>query len=299
MNEALVLAQSLTLLTGLKKQERLRLFTHIGSTAQLCSLKGSDIEALLGRPLQSFQWNAEQLVDTAHKQLEHFIKRSINAVPYGDAAYPPLLNELADPPLILYYRGVLPDPEQPMVAVVGTRNPTGAGRTQAYQFGFELGAKGIPVVSGLARGIDSMAHRGNLEGGGKTVAILGNGLDSVYPVSNRSLALRILQTGGCLISEYPPGVPPYKWHFPERNRIIAGLARDTIVVEAPEHSGSLITAQFALDQGREVWIGSVCRTSPHGQGGRALAEDGALYIDSVQALFHEWNQVMNVTVQEE
>jgi len=162
---------------------------------------------------------------------------------HGSPSYPPLLHELSDPPLLLYYRGVLPD-RKPMVAVVGTRNPSGSGRTQAYRLGFELGTAGIPVVSGLARGIDSMAHRGNLEGKGKTVAVLGNGLDSVYPVSNRGLALRVLDTGGCLVSEYPPGVPPYKWHFPARNRIIAVLGRATIVVEAPEHSGALITASL-------------------------------------------------------
>jgi DNA processing protein len=299
MNDTLLLAQGIANLSFLKKKEQLELFNHLGTIGGFSSLSIHQIEDFIGRPVPITRWNPEQELEKAKNQLELACKRSIWAVSYGCSAYPPLLRELTDPPLLLYYRGQLPDPEQSMVAVVGTRNPTGAGRTQAYRFGFDLGIAGIPVVSGLARGIDSMAHRGNLEGGGKTVAVLGNGLDSVYPVSNRSLALRILETGGCLLSEYPSGMPPYKWHFPARNRIIAALGRATIVVEAPEHSGSLITAQYALDQGRDVLVGSVCRTSPCGAGGKNLAAQGAIYIDTIERLFSEWSQVMDVSAYEE
>ncbi|AEJ19821.1 DNA-processing protein DprA [Gracilinema caldarium] len=299
MNDSLLLAQGIANLSFLQKKEQLDLFNRLGTIGGFISLSIHQIEDFIGRPVQITRWNPEQELEQAKNQLEMARRRSIFAVSYGCPGYPPLLRELTDPPLLLYYRGVLPDPEQFMVAVVGTRNPTGAGRTQAYRFGYELGNAGIPVVSGLARGIDSMAHRGNVEGGGKTVAVLGNGLDSVYPVSNRPLALRILETGGCLLSEYAPGIPPYKWHFPARNRIIAALGRATIVVEAPEHSGSLITAQYALDQGRDVLVGSVCRTSPRGGGGRNLTEQGAPYIDTVQRLFSAWSQMMNVSAVEE
>lgn len=299
MNDSLLLAQGIANLSFLKKREQLHLFTQIRAIGEFCSLSAADLEESIGRLLQIPAWDPEGVLEDARRQLERAFKRSIGAVCYGSPSYPPLLHELTDPPLLLYYRGVLPDPEKLMVAVVGTRNPSGSGRTQAYRLGFELGSAGIPVVSGLARGIDSMAHRGNLEGKGRTVAVLGNGLDSVYPVSNRGLALRILDTGGCLVSEYPPGMPPYKWHFPARNRIIAVLCRATIVVEAPEHSGALITAQFALDQGRDVWVGSVCRTSPLGKGGRNLVEQGAGYIDSVQTLFSEWGKVVDASTHEE
>lgn len=299
MNDSLVMAQGIANLSFLKKKEQLDLFIRLGSIGEFTSLSIKYLEDLYKRPLQAPRWNPEQVLDEARRVLEGAQKRSILAVVYGSQAYPPLLRELTDPPLLLYYRGILPDPEKPMVSIVGTRGPTGAGRTQAYHVAYELGSVGIPVVSGLARGIDSMAHRGNMDGQGKTVAVLGNGLDSVYPVSNRNLALRILETGGCLLSEYAPGVPPYKWHFPARNRIIAALGRATIVVEAPQHSGSLITAQFALDQGRDVLVGSVCRTSPCGQGGRHLVEQGATYIDSVQTLFAEWSQVVDVSANEE
>jgi len=299
MNDSLIMAQGIANLSFLRKTEQMRLFTHLGSIGEFTSLNIERLEDFIKRPLQVSQWEPEKILDEARSQLERAYKRSIFAVVYGSSEYPPLLRELTDPPLLLYYRGILPNAEVPMVSIVGTRTPSGAGRTQAYRFGYDLGTHGIPVVSGLARGIDSMAHRGNLEGRGKTVAVLGNGLDSVYPVSNRVLALRILETGGCLLSEYAPGVLPYKWHFPARNRIIAALGRSTIVVEAPEHSGSLITAQYALDQGRDVFIGSVCRTSPHGQGGRNLAEQGAVYIDTVQTLFAEWSQVVDVSAHEE
>jgi DNA processing protein len=290
MNDSLILAQGIANLNFLRKKEQFELFTRLESIEEFTSLSIKKLEELIVRPLQITTWNPHQVLDDAKNMLDRSFKRSIGAVVYGSSAYPPLLRELTDPPLLLYYRGILPDPEQTLISIVGTRTPSGAGRAQAYRLGYELGAAGIPVVSGLARGIDSMAHRGNLEGRGKTIAVLGNGLDSVYPVSNRGLALKILESGGCLISEYAPGVPPYKWHFPARNRIIAALGRATIVVEAPEHSGSLITAQYALDQGRDVLVGSVCRTSPQGKGGRNLAEQGAVYIDSAQTLFTEWSQ---------
>ena len=303
MDNTLLIAQGILDLSFLKKQEQLRLLSQISSIEEFCSISIGELEQRFGRPLQIRDqikdWKAEQVLEQAYNQLERAAKRSILAVSFGSDSYPPLLRELVDPPLLIYYRGLLPDPEKPLVAVVGTRNPSSGGRGLAYKLGYDLGIAGLAVVSGLARGIDSMAHRGNLEGQGRTVAVLGNGLDSVYPVSNKMLAARILENGGCLISEYAPGVPPYKWHFPARNRIIAALGRSTIVVEAPEHSGSLITAQFALDQGRDVWVGSICKTSPNGKGGRNLTEQGAAYIDSVETLFSEWSQFVDGSAHEE
>jgi DNA processing protein len=199
-----------------------------------------------------------------------------------------LLRELHDPPTVLFYRGTLPDPELPMAAVVGTREPTGIGLAQAFEFGRSFARSGIPVVSGLARGIDALAHRGALDGGGSTIAVLGSGLDEVYPASNRLLARRIVESGGVLMSEYPPGTAPQKWHFPARNRIIAGLARATVVVEAPDSSGALITAQFALDLGRDLWVGTSCVSSPVGGGGRALAEQGARHARDAREIIEDW-----------
>jgi DNA processing protein len=145
------------------------------------------------------------------------------------------------------------------------------------------------VVSGLALGIDAMAHRGNVEGGAPTVAVLGCGPDMVYPHSNRPLARRILETGGIVLSEYPPGTRPYKGNFPARNRIISGLARGVVSVEAPEKSGALITARFAADQNRDLWVDKA--GLPRGAGTARLAEEGAKVISSARDILAEWKVI--------
>jgi DNA processing protein len=214
--------------------------------------------------------------------------RGIGYVAYRDDGYPPLLRELYDPPALLFYRGALPDKEKPVAAVVGTRRPSAAASAQAYRIGREFGLAGLSVVSGLALGIDALAHRGNVEGGAATVAVLGCGLDRVYPTSNRDLARRVLDSGGVLLGEYAPGEPPYKWNFPARNRIIAGLARGVLIVEAPAHSGALITAQFALDLGRDLLVASAGVASPLGAGTRKLASEGARILERAADMFEEW-----------
>jgi DNA processing protein len=170
-----------------------------------------------------------------------------------DSAYPQLLRELHDPPSVLHVRGeesrLLAEPS---VAIVGARSCSSYGAQVARELARELTRAGIVVVSGLARGIDGEAHRGALEAGGATVAVLGCGIDRDYPAAHASLARRITETG-LIVSEYPPGTEPAPWRFPARNRIIAGLSRATVVVEARERSGALITADFALELGREVF----------------------------------------------
>jgi DNA processing protein len=214
--------------------------------------------------------------------------RGIGYVAHGEEGYPPLLREMYDPPALLFYRGALPDREKPLAAVVGTRRPSAAAAAQAYDMGREFGLAGLSVVSGLALGIDALAHRGNIEGGGATVAVLGCGLDRVYPASNRDLARRVMGSGGVFLSEYPPGTEPFKWNFPARNRIIAGLARGVVVVEAPERSGALITAQFSLDLGRDLLVGSAGAASSRGAGTRKLVEAGARVAERAADLYEEW-----------
>jgi DNA processing protein len=170
-----------------------------------------------------------------------------------ESAYPPLLRELHDPPPQLFLRGgpaeVL---REPAVAIVGARSCSSYGAQVARMLGRELAAAGVIVVSGLARGIDGEAHRGALEAGGRTVAVLGCGIDRDYPARHSELARRI-EAGGAIVSEYPPGTEPAPWRFPARNRIVAGLCLATVVVEARARSGALITADFALELGREVF----------------------------------------------
>jgi DNA processing protein len=201
------------------------------------------------------------------------------------------LREIYDPPAVLFYRGSLPNPEKPLAAVVGTRRPSPQAAAQAFDISRDLGLKGISVVSGLALGIDAMAHRGNLEGGACTFAILGSGADEVYPRANRVLARRILETGGGLISEYPPGTGPFKWNFPARNRIISGIARGVLIVEAPESSGALITARFAEEQNRDLWVASAgIAVSPYDRrGAMKLADNGSGIISCARDILKEWN----------
>lgn len=166
--------------------------------------------------------------------------------------YPALLSEIYHPPELLYYRGSLEGAEHYILSVVGTRKPSNYGLRITRDLVSAVASRGITIISGLAYGIDAQAHVAALEAGGKTWAVLASGLDSVYPASHRNLAQKILEQGGCLISDYPPGTEPLKQHFPARNRIIAGLSLGTLIAEAPDKSGALITANFALEYNREV-----------------------------------------------
>jgi DNA processing protein len=188
--------------------------------------------------------------------------------------YPPLLAELHDPPAVLHVRGDAELLREPAVAIVGARSCSSYGARVARELARELARAGLVVVSGLARGIDGEAHRGTLDGGGRTVAVLGCGIDRDYPRSHSELARRILERGA-VVSEYPPGVEPAPWRFPARNRIIAGLCVATVVVEARERSGALITADFALELGREVFAVPGEITSGLSAGTNDLLRQGA------------------------
>ena len=194
-----------------------------------------------------------------------------------DAAFPPLLAAIPDPPPVLWLRGDA-GPSILLgqaVAVVGARACSSYGRVVARMLGRELAAAGVVVVSGLARGVDGEAHRGALDVAGRTIAVLGCGVDRDYPAAHGELARRITETGGLIVSEYEPGVEPAPWRFPARNRIIAGLCRATVIVEARERSGALITADFALEDGREVMAVPGEITSALSAGTNALLRLGA------------------------
>ena len=202
---------------------------------------------------------------------------SVRRLRRGDPGYPVLLRQIPDPPASLWLRGdadvdVL---DAPAVAIVGARACSGYGRSVARMLASELSAAGAVVVSGLARGIDGEAHRGALAAGGRTVAVLGCGVDRDYPAAHAQLARSIVASGGLVVSEYEPGVEPAPWRFPARNRIIAGLARATVVVEARERSGALITADFALEDGREVLAVPGEITSALSVGSNGLLRQGA------------------------
>ena len=206
----------------------------------------------------------------------------------GDPLYPPALLETADPPLLLYTQGRTELLRAEAMAVVGSRNPTRQGIDNAREFSASLSQAGLTVVSGMALGIDAAAHEGGLDGAGSTVAVVGTGLDRVYPRRNLSLAHRIAQQG-LMLSEFALGTPPLPANFPIRNRIIAGLSRGTLVVEAALQSGSLITARLALEAGRDVFAIPGSIHSPQSRGCHALIKQGAKLVDSAQDVLEELN----------
>lgn len=170
----------------------------------------------------------------------------------SDKKYPPLLKEIHKPPPLLYFRGNLPNFDTPIIAIVGTRYPSSYGRETAKFFTEYLAQTGFLIVSGFAAGIDFIAHQTAVENGGKTIAVLGSGVDVIYPPENRQFEKHILENGA-FISEYPAGTGPKQYHFPQRNLIISGMSHATLVIEAPEKSGALITAEFAVEQNRDVF----------------------------------------------
>lgn len=205
-------------------------------------------------------------------------------ISYFDELYPPLLRQLSDAPIALYVFGELPSSDKFHVAVVGTRRPSDYGRQVAYRLAYEFASLGAVVVSGMAIGIDGAAHQGAIDAGGKTIAVLGCGIDVVYPRSHAKLREQII-SNGAIISEFPLGTMPQAWHFPVRNRIISGMTLATVVVEAPEGSGALLTADWALEQGREVFVVPGPITNPNFRGNHQLIKEGAQVIESARDVF--------------
>jgi DNA processing protein len=211
--------------------------------------------------------------------LQRAARRKLTAIPWTGDAYPPPLLTIADPPLVVWLRGALEALKGPAIALVGSRAGSPYALQVAERLAAELVARGVVVVSGLARGVDAAAHRGALQAGGRTVAVLGSGVDVWYTAEHRELGERICATGA-VVSELVPGTPPRKEHFPSRNRIISGLSLGVVVVEASEKSGSLITARCALDQGREVMAVPGNILSGRNRGAHALIRDGARIVET-------------------
>lgn len=279
---------ALSLCSGLSLAERRLLSELFPSGEELMRLDAEQIEGLLGRRLGA-GWQAPREYAGRSEGLLRYLERSeIKLLVYGEADYPPALRELYAPPYLLYLRGRLSGTVPEWVAVVGTRHPTESGRSGAYRLGAELALSGLGLVSGLAYGIDGAAHWGAVRYGGASLAVLAHGVDSVYPAGHRELAGEILRHGGGLLSEYPPGTQPRRYHFPERNRLISGLCRGTVIVQAPEKSGALITADYALEQGRDVWVHRSGSEGPRGGGTRRLREEGAPTLEHGDELLRAW-----------
>ncbi len=266
--------------SGLGRVQALRLLNRFGRASAILKLDMSSLEQEGLSP----ETIRDLLSGTATKRAEQLLQKLISigakATIITDSDYPKLLKQIPDPPLAIYSIGDLSILNlQPAVAIVGSRKASFYGRHAAEILAFDLAARGITVVSGLARGVDQTAHAAALEAGGKTVAILGSGLDQIYPKENAGLAREIAERG-VLITELPLGMPPLSQNFPFRNRIISGVTLGVVVVEAAERSGSLITARMALEQNREVFAVPGQITSPGSFGPNTLIKDGAKLVHS-------------------
>ena len=227
----------------------------------------------------------------AEQILSQCRRKGIQILPIGDTAYPARLRNISDPPVVLYYSGILPDFDSiPAIGIVGTRKASGYGLRMAAAISEQIARCGALVVSGGAAGIDSDALKGGLAAQMPTVVVLGCGVDVTYPVSNRKLFADIKETG-CLISEYPPETGPKPWHFPERNRIISGISNGVLVIEAPKKSGALITARDAMDQGRDVYVVPGNIDLDTCEGSNLLLQEGA------GAAFSGWDVVRQYAAQ--
>ncbi|MBT8103520.1 MAG: DNA-processing protein DprA [Gammaproteobacteria bacterium] len=207
-------------------------------------------------------------------------------VTFGHDSYPELLTQIPGRPLLLYVNGSIDALHLPSIAIVGSRNPTRGGLRNSLEFARYLARQGFSIVSGLAEGIDTAAHRGALDAGGGTVAFLGHGIDRVYPTANRDLAHAIVKSGA-LVSEYPLDARPLPWRFPERNRLISGLCLGTLVIEAARRSGSLITARLAAEQGREVFALPGSIHNPLARGCHELIRQGAKLVETAGDIINE------------
>lgn len=249
-------------------------------------VSAADLSTWLGRTVRA-GWNARELRRRCDTDLRALEQPGLAWVHRSSPGFPAALAEIADPPWAVWVRGEALALDRPWAAVVGTRQPDERSKRAAFDLGRDLASAGAVVVSGLARGIDGQAHRGAIEMG-LTAAVLGHGIDTVAPSSHKTLARRVLASGGALVSEYGPGEPAFAYRFIERNRLISGLARSVVVVQAPARSGALATADFALDQGRDVFVHRDGLEGERGAGTRTLARQGAPVISGADDVLSLW-----------
>ena len=287
MNETLPFWVALTRIEGLGIRGCHKLIEYFGSAqaaymASLTELESCGVPARVAQAIF-----AQACLQEGEKEIEEAAKADCHLIAFDSDDYPPLLKQIPDAPLLLYVRGDAKVLTQHAVAMVGTRRPSAYGSSVAHRLAHDLAQRQLVVVSGLARGVDSASHRGALEGNGKTVAVLGSGLDVIYPRENKKLAEEIVKSGA-VISEFPLKTGPTPENFPIRNRIISGLSLGVVVVEAAEYSGSLITARLALEQNREVFAVPGNITSAQSFGPNHLIKQGAKLVDQWMDVIEEF-----------
>ena len=318
------LALAICHLTFLNSNEKKFLFNSLQNVSQLKELKTEELSKLLKRNIRTkdgLNKDFEKIVENCFKIMAIY---KIEACFIEDEKYPALLKEIFDPPFMIFYRGNIECLQQKCFAMVGTRRATAAGLKNAFNIANILAKNNVTVVSGLALGIDTASHKGAInailqanlpnlqnqtnaklnqnqnltENIGKTVAVLACGVENIYPAINQKLASQILQNGGCILSEYAPGEPAYTWTFPARNRIIAALSQTTLVVQAPAGSGALITADFALEQGRDLYFSAEALKYPEKLNAKGNAEKNKKrsvqnYIEEGATIIQSEEEILN------
>ncbi|MEZ5308474.1 MAG: DNA-processing protein DprA [Pyrinomonadaceae bacterium] len=280
---------SLNMTPGIGPRKATELFEKFGSVDRIFGALRSELESVRLRPESIQSILAKQFHDRADREYEAVRKLGGEIIILDDGVYPQMLREIPDPPLVLYVFGNwLECFETPSVGVVGSRRCTTYGKNTAEMLSRDLASVGVTVTSGFARGIDSAAHKGALEAGGKTIAVFGTGLDRVYPRENARLMNEILESGGSVVTQFPLGTPPLRDNFPYRNRIISGLSHALLVIEASEKSGSLITARLAAEQDREVLAVPGNITSKNSFGTNYLIKSGAKLVQHWQDVVSEF-----------
>ncbi len=276
---------ALNIVLGAKLKEIKKILARFSNIQDLFCASNADLKAFGLDEEVAVRLTSPSTLERAEKDIEKLHRKKYTILTFEDRNYPAFLRETFDPPCVLYCAGNIKTLGEPSVSIVGARRPTPYGRAVAEKLAFDLASRGMVIVSGLARGIDSIAHWGALRGG-KTVAVLGSGLDVIYPKENRKLFEKIVETGA-VTTEFPLKSSPLGYHFPMRNRIISGLSLAVVVVEATKHSGSLITARLALEQNREVMAVPGNTTSNLSSGTNWLVKTGAKLVEGWEDVAEE------------
>lgn len=284
----------LSLIKGLGSRKKLELLQEYGNPKKIYNLTESELLRVRGIGEELAKKILDKNIkEQIYKHIKYMQKYKIDIISINDKKYPQILKQIYDPPISLYIKGNAEILNGKNIAIVGCRNSSKYGEEAAKYFAYNLSAKGINIISGLARGIDTYAHIGNLGAMmhnsndicGKTIAVVGNGIDIIYPKENKYLEGKIIKSGGCIISEYPLGTKPEKFNFPARNRIISGLSKGVLVIEARAKSGTLITIDFALQQGRDVYVVPGNINSVNSVGTNDLIKQGAKLVTRVEEIF--------------
>lgn len=279
---------ALNMTPGVGPRAATKLLERFGSPSSVFAARRQELESLRLKPETIESLMKREFHDKAAAEYESVKKLGGDVLILDDGSYPAMLRQIDDPPITLYVRGDWQACfELPGVAVIGSRSCSTYGINSAEMLSRDLASHGICIISGLARGIDTAAHRGAIAGGGRTVAVVGTGLDSIYPKENAKLVLDIIESGGAVITQFPLGTPPLPENFPYRNRIISGLSYGVLVVEASERSGSLITARLAAEQNREVLAVPGNITSGRSYGTNYLIKAGAKLVQQWQDVVAE------------